>query len=194
MSCRARLYCSHCPKSTHLYPVCVQILCSVLAERVIATPVRLLVPLDEGTPLLHELGPVLSCLLQRHQALRHGARVPHYFDNLGWQLGAQRAQQLLRRLYHFSTAALQKKPKHFCREVSGLGAFAGSESGLAPPVEALRWDVGGRDDPRVGIDEPQSNEAAVTWFRWILEAERGDAMLTRGVSIPGRFLQGKNRL
>lgn len=194
MSCRTRLYCFHDPKSAQLYPGCIQILCSVLAERVIATPVRPLAPLNEGTPLLHELGPVFSCLLQRHQALRHGTGAPHHLKNLGWQLGAQRAQQLLRRLYHFSTAALQKKLKHFCREVSGFGALAGSESGLAPPVEALRRDVGGRDDPRVGIDEPQGNEAAVTRFRWILDAERGDAMLAGGVSIPGRFLQGRNRL
>lgn len=59
----------------------------------------------------------------------------------------------------------------------GIGGGGAAEERFGVPVCLLRRDVRSRNDAYSGIDEPEGDEAATTWFSGVDELERGDAML-----------------
>ena len=46
-----------------------------------------------------------------------------------------------------------------------------AEECLKPPIQSLRGHVSCRDDGRVRVDEPESDESSMTWLGGILELE-----------------------
>lgn len=128
----------------------------------------------EHSPSLHQLQPMLLCLLQRHGHHASLNLVPNHCHQLSRKRRPLPSGRLQTRVVGHP---IKDELRNRRRYVFGVAAAQLAECVLHPPVLLLGGHVSGVDDAREGVHKPESNEPAVARLCLILELKGRDPVV-----------------